>query len=268
MIIQGYRIHSTGLPEIEKALEPVRKKVDRIAFHSFRTLLGKEAAWICDQISLNQIQQVGSIYDAALESLMRKIQISSTTDLPDAYHFRLYLHVLMDEEYAYLNLLCRNPAFLAAFDGLEAFSLTGEESRDPHNAKTQKWIQLQKKYENCEPFLLNLSPDLDLILKRLKEKENPLIYPSVTERADVEARYAVENHYLTMIAGGGQIQPQDLMPFMDRALELATSEEGKQSIQERKLELMRILIDLSADDSVLYKKTNDPAESSDRSQKE
>ena len=150
----------------------------------------------------------------------------------------------------YYKVIAPNfPMYEKAFKNLQEYSLSETEADDEENGKLKAWTKLHSAYKNIEPLAINITP-----VPSVPEK---LTYESVPVRAEAQARHALLNHYLSVISGGAQIPPFLLMRYMDKALGMLVSDEGKASLGRKKLELMNILPDLNADDKVVYGITTD-----------
>lgn len=57
MIITGYRIHSTDMTVVEKEIQNAKRRLDKISDQIYQELLGKEAGFLYDQMSLNVLKQ-------------------------------------------------------------------------------------------------------------------------------------------------------------------------------------------------------------------
>lgn len=254
MVITGYMIPSADLSVIDKAMQKVKRTIDLNAYHMVRKMLAEEAAFLCDAVSLGQIQQPDNctLFDWAEDVTRRKTQVAAAVDRDSKFNLGTYVHILTDGTNSYVNVLCKNKLLLASFRSLSDYSLSEEECKDSENVKTKAWNAMHALYEKRTPVAMNLTPDFGEIVNRIKKDGKKLPYPSLMERAEQQARYAVSNHYLNLVSGGQQIQPIDLMPDIDEVLEYLSSEDGKTAVMERKSSLLTILVDLQKDDSCVY----------------
>lgn len=249
MVITGYRIKSTDLSEIEKEIQKVRTRINNIAQKKYQKLVGKEAAFLSDMISTNNIYNDtgGTVFDGAVNSVDNKISNAAAASLSSEYNFHIHAHLLAYEGYTYMKVICKNERFLSAFKvgNIEPFHLSKEEDMDIENAKRKIWLKLHSLYADFDPPVVDLSPVFDRGALELS-------YPPVDERCRQTAKDAVCNEYLAKISGGGQIPPYLLMPYIHMAEAMLETEDGRDAIAERELQLKDMLVDLNEDDSVIF----------------
>ena len=53
MVVYGYRINGTNMDEIWNAIAVVQKKMSKIASKIYHEQLGKEIAFLCDNVTLS-----------------------------------------------------------------------------------------------------------------------------------------------------------------------------------------------------------------------
>ena len=249
MIITGYRIHSTDLMDIEMEMNKVRASLKRITKRAYHTLLGEEVAFLADCVALNILKRNAgqSIYEAALDNLNGQVQKAEALSAPTKFNLSAYAQIMQMEGLTYVKVLAPNCRLHKAFSWLEPYSLTEAECRDEKNAKTITWKKLHDIYEKSEPISIRLTQTVDPAPEKLT-------YPSKKDRCETLARHNVMNHFLNIIAGGNQIPPALHMRYMDYAFEMLDTEEGISEIKRKTAELATILLDLSADDSVVFEK--------------
>ena len=73
MIITGYRIHSTDMTVVEKEIQNAKRRLDKISDQIYQELLGKEAGFLYDQMSLNVLKQPEGI--SFLEWTIRELDL-------------------------------------------------------------------------------------------------------------------------------------------------------------------------------------------------
>jgi len=245
MVTIGYKISSTNLSEIMEKLESVKKKIKKIAEDTYHNLLGKEIAFITDNIALSILKrnEGTTIFDDAIRNLNHNIDIARQTGARTKFNFQIYAHVMPYENNTYLKVTCMNKDYLKAFSIFEDYSLTGTECQD--NPKTILWQQLYSIYGESEPIIIDLtqyvSPD--------KEK---IIYPKKKDRAKTVARHNIVNHLLNQISNGQQIAPFLLMPYMDIAMEMLADTEIQSEYNRKVSELLSILPDLNNKSNFIF----------------
>ena len=259
MIITGYRIKSTDFGEIEAKIDAVRKEVKQLTENIYYKKLAEEIAFLCDSVALNILQRSEneSIFNSAVGNVNQMIRTVSMTGAPVNYNTQVYAHVMSYKGYTYLKVICPNRQLIKAFKNLESYSLSESDCEDKNNEKNIIWQKLHGLYEKREPMSLNLTHEV------LNPDHKKLVYPTVAERCAVHARHNVENRLLNQIAGGEQIAPYRLMPFLDTAIAALDKSDVKSELYKKTQELMQILPDLNGDDSFIFGPKNDNAEESD-----
>ncbi len=235
MVITGYRIPSTDIPSVEKEIQIAKRKLDKISNQIYQDLLGKEAAFLYDQMSLNIIKQPEgmSFLDWVIGELNLKIQIAQKNNAATDYNFTTFVFCMSLDGYTYLRVSCANKKLLKSFSRLEEYHLDVTECKDPNNKKNQVWQKLCGLYSDTSVFTVNLSATLK------PEKDKIRINPK-KERCELQARHDLLNRYLSQISGGGSIPPHLLMPCMDMAMEMLLSDDGQAELHEESLRLQQI----------------------------
>ena len=247
MVIQGYVLNTTDLSEINKKISEIRQKINREAGKIYDRLIGEEAAFLCDKVVTGVLKKdkgVPIIKNAA-ENVAVMIDRAGAAGLKSRYNFNIFCHVIPYDGKTYLKVTCDNEELLKAFKGLEECSVDEDEAKDTRNGKTMLWMKIHKECEKNEPPVVRLNPIPEL------KKEN-IKYPTVPERARTLARENLTNLYLNRLSGGGQIPPFLLVKYMDIAMSMLLSAEGKEELSRRTAELTACLPDLGADDSVVF----------------
>ena len=247
MIITGYRIHSTDMTVVEKEIQNAKRRLDKISDQIYQELLGKEAGFLYDQMSLNVLKQPEGIsfLEWTIRELDLKIKIAQKNGAATDYNFNVFVFCMSLDGYIYLRVTCPNKKLLKCFNKLEEYHLSAVECQDQRNKKNQVWQKLCGTYNNTSVFTLNLTsepvPDQDKIQIQAKKL-----------RCESQARHDLMNRYLTQVTGGGNIPPYLLMPCMDTALEMLVSEEAKTELKEQKLKLQQILQDETTIKNALF----------------
>lgn len=246
MVVYGYRINGTNMDEVWNVIAAVQKKMSKIASKIYHEQLGKEIAFLCDNVTLGVLNQEEdiSIYDSAVQILNQRIEASGRVNSSTLYNYNVFAHIIPYEEHAYIKVICANQKLLKAFQSLEEYNLSESECKDPKNKKKIIWDKICSICEKKEPFSINLSTtNLIPVKEHIK-------YPSVEERAETIARYTVQNHYLNEVAANSEIPPVRLMPFLDDMFELVG--QHKEEIIQKKTELLNILIALEEHSEIVF----------------
>ena len=249
MVVTGYRINTTNMGEIYEKLAKVKDKLRTIANREYHRLLGKEIAFLVDQISTNALQRDENvrIIDAAIDNLNKRIGIAETRNVESEYNMSVFAHVLTDGEYTYLKVICLNDKLLASFKGLEDYSLTEIECQDKRNAKTIKWNELHKKFVEMEPCAIVLSQNI------IKYDKELIKYPEKMERAETMARHTVLNRILAQISGGEQIPPMRIMEYMEEAVTIYSNSKTLQDeYNEKVTSLLQLMIQIDKHPEIVF----------------
>lgn len=252
MMITGYCIPTTDILKVEKEIDRVKRKIDKIGSTCYQKLFGTQAAFLYDQMALNILKKPDNLtfFDWVKAELDTRIRFSQQSAIPNEYNMNVFVYVLENEEKIYLKVICPNKELLKAFKHLEDYSLNEEESRDDKNGKTILWTHLQKKYEKHPTLSLNLTPTPEPV----KEK---IVFPPYSCRCKTLARHDVTNYYLRVLAGNNNIPPYMMMPLMDEALTLLTSEQAKPDLRNKEIQLGNILPKENEILNLLYPKPDD-----------
>ena len=86
MVVYGYRINGTNMDEVWNAIAVVQKKMSKIASKIYHEQLGKEIAFLCDNVTLSVLNQEEdiSVYDSAVQIHRRIRGRTDSTDTDDA----------------------------------------------------------------------------------------------------------------------------------------------------------------------------------------
>ena len=247
MVVRGYRIHDKDLSNIYMELDTVRKRINKTAAKEYHKMLGEEIAFICDNIALGSMQRDKniSIYNSAIGNLQFKMNNALNMNAPTRYNMACFVFIMPYEDYTYIKLECKNEMLWKAFDKLEEYSLTEEESKDSRNQKAVIWQAVHKLYSECEPMVLKLTPEL-------KPDKDSIVIPPKKERVELHARHSVMNHLLNQISGGKEIAPILLMSYMDLMLEMMETRESKVLYKQKAANLSQILLNLTKEDEYIY----------------
>ena len=159
MVIYGYRINSIDMKEVWNKIATVQKNLNKIAFKLYHEQLGKEIAFLCDNITLNVLSQEDgiSIYDSAVQILNQRIDASQRARSNTLYNYNVFAHIIPYKEYTYIKIVSANQKLLKAFQIFEEYSLSEMECKDPKNKKKIIWDEICSICTKKEPFSINLS---------------------------------------------------------------------------------------------------------------
>ena len=164
------------------------------------------------------------------------------------YNLSVYVNILYHEEDIYLKVVCNNPRLTKAFHmkELKDCSLSESECKDQANPKTILWSNLHALQKEREPLSVNLTAAPEYS----KEK---IVFPTVKERAHIHARHQITNRLLNQLGGGEQIPPHLLMPYIDQALELITTDSAlSYELGEKTVHLEQIFLNLDEQEHLLF----------------
>ena len=246
--LRGYRIKSTNINRINRILQAAKTNIQMAANEEFHRLLCEEITELVDNIALGIVErpQDRTILQAALDRLMDKVRFAEGNNLSMEYNLRTAIQIFPDKDATYF-LFFGNVIFEEAFamtQGIEDYTVEIEVSDTTETVLSEKavvWNRLQSEYKDnpsilCGNFNLNLNID-----------ESLLIFPDVKDRAEERARQNLTSRYMNMYSLGRQIDPQDLMPVMDRALIRLMDDESKEQLDIMTAQLRQILPEITLD---------------------
>lgn len=240
MVIHGFRIGSTDLSDVDMELGRCRASLEKVTAKVYHRLLGEEAAFLCDCVSLGILQRpVGaSIYSSAVSNTDRRVQRAGATGVKNKYNLNVYANVMPYKGATFISIICGNTRLLKAFSTLEPYSLTEEECQDTNNKKYITWQKIHGIYEKEIPFSKNLtcavSPDI-----------SKLVFPDVKTRCHSFANQNTMNLLLRDISMGENVEPFLLMRYMESVLDQMVAPDMTCRIRQREMELQQILLDFS-----------------------
>lgn len=251
MVISGFLLkNTTNLSDIELTLRKVESKLQKHTNKEYAAMLGEEIELICDNITMNVLKRNDNkpIVYVAKEQLDKRIQNAKQIGASTRCNLSVYVHVMCFENDTYFKVIAENKELLKAFHiaELKDISLSESECKDTNNTKTELWTTLHEMYKNTQPVSLNLSKTPEFIPEKI-------LFTPVKQRAALLARHAVTNKILNQLSGGEQIPPYRLMTYMDKALEMITSEdEISYEIGEKTVRLEQILLDLNKEKELIF----------------
>lgn len=237
IIIQGYKIETNNPIDIENAIQEIKSTVVERANEAYHVQLSREIEEIVDDIALNIRPRPDdiSILDLARGILLQKINYATANQLPTEYNYYVSLNVFFDGNNTYFKFNSTNNIYqkqVSKIKGLITYSLD-EKEVGTGNEKEVIWNNLMKRYKEIYPLSTQLFPTEDFVVNK-----KSLHFRGPSARALIIARHNLTNRYLNMIASGKEIPNYLLMRYMDQALEMVTSSQGKNELIALKDELV------------------------------
>lgn len=240
MQIHGYRIKTPSIAKVETVLLAAKNNVREAADRQYHELLSEEVCSLVDDITLNICQRPPcSIFDEAVRRLNDKINRAEMTSSGTEYDLRAGVSVIPDGGYTYLMFSANNPALEEAFAAtkqIEPYAVSGD---DPNCEEAKKWEAFCERYHRESPML---SASLT---SRMFADIDKLTYASPMERAQTIARHNLTRRLLNQYACGREIQQQDLMSVMDRALAKLVENDSMSMLNEMTMQLSTTLIEIT-----------------------
>ena len=237
IIIQGYKIETNNPIDVENAIQEIKTVVTTRANDAYHDQLSREIEEIVDDIALNIRPRPDdiSILDLARGILTQKINYATANQLPTEYNYYVSLNAFFDGNNTYLKFNSNNNIYrkqLSKIKGLEPYYL---DEKDVGTGIEQEvvWNNLMKRYKDIYPLSTQIFPTEDFTVNT-----KALHFRGPAARAGVIARHNLTNRYLNMIASGKEIPNYLLMRYMDQALEMLTTQKGKDDLAALKEELV------------------------------
>ena len=84
------------MKEVWNKIATVQKNLNKIAFKLYHEQLGKEIAFLCDNITLNVLSREDgiSIYDSAVQILNQRIDASQRARSNTLYNYNVFAHII------------------------------------------------------------------------------------------------------------------------------------------------------------------------------
>lgn len=230
----GYKLKSVNLKDIQLELKEAFQQVNTIANDEYSRLVGEEAAFIADNITLGVISRdpEKDIVEVAIENVSSKIRQRNLMRISGRYNFSIFGYLFPYKKDVYFHVDLLNPVFEKAFHYLEDVSVDEIEMQDDTSYKRKLWTDILKNNDN--PISVNMTPELFC--------KTP-VFPEKAERVEILARHRMTNKLLSDISGNEKIPPFLLMRYMDEAL--LKLPEMETEIKKYKMELQQILLDFS-----------------------
>lgn len=240
MQIHGYRIKTPSVSKIETVLLAAKNNVREAADQQYHELLSEEVCTLVDGITLNIYQRPPcSIFDEAVRRLNDKINRAEMTSSGTEYDLRAGVSIIPDGNYTYLMFSANNPALEAAFAStkqIEPYAVSGD---DLNSDEAKKWEAFCERYHRESPML---SASLT---SRMSADIDKLTYASPMERAQTIARHNLTRRLLNQYACGKEIQQQDLMSTLDKALSRLVENDQMSMLNEMTMQLSSTLIEIT-----------------------
>lgn len=119
-IIKGYRINKVSLKKVEEVLEKVKNNAKAIAEKRYAELLTREIENIVDNMILGNIPRPSKpIYDAAMDSLDKKITHALIHADKTEYNLNVSTNVLTYENATYIELCSATEMYDTIFDNID-----------------------------------------------------------------------------------------------------------------------------------------------------
>lgn len=240
MQIHGYRIKTPSISKVETILLAAKNNVREAADRQYHELLSEEVSALVDGITLNIYQRPPcSIFDEAVRRLNDKINRTEMTSSGTEYDLRAGVSIIPDGGYTYLMFSANNPALEDAFAStkqIEPYAVSGD---DVNSEEAKKWESFCERYHRESPML---SASLT---SRMSADVDKLTYASPLERAQTIARHNLTRLLLNQYACGREIQQQDLMSTLDKALSRLVEDDQMSALSEMTMQLSSTLIEIT-----------------------
>lgn len=243
MVIDGFRTGAAGISDVEMELDRAGRSLSGLTDRIYHRLLGEEAAFLCDCVTLNILQRSDTctIYDSAVANTDRRIQRAGSLGTGTKFNLNVFVNVMFYEGRTYFSVICGNRELLKAFRKLEPYSLTEAECQDPGNRKFVTWQKIHAMYSRKQPLSRNMTctprPDPEKI-----------VFPDKKTRCASFARQTVMNSLLREVSTEENVEPFLLMRYMEYVMELMLKPETEEKIRQKEMELEGILLDFSEED--------------------
>lgn len=219
LIIEGYKIETHNLSEIETIVKDVENYVKEKGDKYYKKLLSSEIEKTLDEINLCVIERPNdvSIYQLAKDKLDQKIFYATNRNI--ATHYNLSVTISMytykDNTYIKINRFNQHLFKHIAVDKIVDYSIYDNEKK---SIKNEVWEGIMEIYNdnNYIPFVKQIYPlspnNIDVEFEDLK-------FHNVNKRSSVRARYNVCNKLFSMLSMGQEVKPHELMPLMDEVFD-------------------------------------------------
>lgn len=250
LIIKGFKLPSTDLQTIEKALSEVQNKAAMRSKKLYAELLAAELENLIDDISLNAIERPKdiSLYEFARKELDTKIAWASANRTITPYNFTVQAAVFSFKGESYIKVDIKNERLLKEIRHIsDAEDFNVEDSEYAVNSKEhQVWDEIQEIYSNGNhPLFKQLFPigpievEWERIVKCFSTRE---------ERAERRVRYNLTNNIVNLIGMGQEIPNHKLLPYLDEAMLMLNSDTVKAEAARLKMNVLPCIVNITKED--------------------
>lgn len=249
MLFYGYKLNGRTIKEIQSELKPCKEKIQEIGDHLYHELIGKEAAFLGDCITLNVMERnlEENYFLTALDNVNFWIRNYNIRRLYGDYNFSLYGYLFDYKNHTYLRVDFHNLAFKDAFNDFEEISISKMDYEIENGFQSDFWHYATEYVKKAEPLSINLSPNLDFKMKKI-------IMPSKEWRVAEWTRHQELNRILDSLRfDQNPIAPARLMYALDMAYatyiekEHIDAEAGKMLAD--KMSLKNLLLDYNKEEN-------------------
>lgn len=247
MLFYGYKLKGKSVKEIQSELMPVKSKIQEIADKTYHELIGKEAAFLGDCMTLNIMERnfEENYIQMAVNNVNFWIQSHNMKRLYGQYNYSIYAYFFEFKNHVYMRIDFKNPIFKDAFDGMEEVSISQMDYEMNHGFLSELWHAIVDSVKESDPISLNLSPDLQF-------KNQMLVFPSKELRISEWVRHQEINRIIdSMRFDQNPISPARMLPFVDYSFQTYIDKEKEESetgmMQSEKQSLRNLLLDFNED---------------------
>lgn len=246
MLFYGCKLKETNLADIRQELLPVKSKIQEIAEKEYKRLVGVEAAFLGDAITLGAMERNPevdylSLAKERVDILLRNFRLKG---IWGTYNFSVYGYFIPYKNHVYLRESFRNPIFKEAFDEFSDISISKDEFLKSDGFLAELWNTAVRESKKAQPLSIDLSPDTDHI-----ELEN-LSFPDRMHRVSVWARHQEINRTISELQlDGDPAARARTIQLVDEAFDMylrKEKEEGENGQMEAdRNTLMNTLLDFN-----------------------
>ena len=218
LIIEGYKIETHNLSEIESVIRDVESYVKERCDKYYKKLLSAEIESLLDEITLCIIERPKniSIYQMAKDKLDQKVFYATSRNIATHYNLNvtIVLYTYKDNTYIKVNRFNQHLFKHIAVDKLVDYSIS---DKDKKSIKNEVWEGIMSIYSNDYiPFMKQIYP---LSPNNIEVKFDELKFHNVAKRSVLRARYNVCNKVFSLLSMGQEVKPYELMPLIDEVFD-------------------------------------------------
>ena len=240
-----YKMEGTNAKALLRALEMAKELVAKRSQENFHSLLSKEIENLVDGVALNEATKPENvqIIDAAFGMLINKIRTASANNYITEYNFNVKANVYIWRKNSYIEVATMQDDLYGAVGAVPNFrdySCVSGIDDETNTAKRAELNGVITDYKNRSPLCYSLSyfsfgkPDFE-----------DLSFSEPEVRIQKRARYRLTSQYLSMYAGGGNVEPNKLMSCLDDALIKLSDEKSKDLLEDYERTLRQIIIPIT-----------------------